>query len=246
MDTATAKALLQSTDIVKLQEAAEQVAGQRTDDHGQEVQLLKLQLLLWNRILQLQKASNASDADQAVTFQSSGSVWMRMGDNDRAIGQLKKALELQPTGPAAVKVEQLLGQVYINSSEYEQAAEHYQKAIAELVEQDGAQQDELALAYGQLAAVYEAQSDFPTAQDWLAKAVEACERIDDAASKSSAVATIQSQRGTLHEKLGEYNKAVEALGVAVKALEESRGKDDSRTKEIAYLLEIATGLAADE
>ena len=244
MDTATAKALLQSTDIAKLQSSAEEVAGYETDDRGQEAQFLKLQLLLWNRVLQLQKAAGASAPEQAAALASIGTVWMKMGDNDRAIGQLQKSLELQPTGPSAVKSEQLLGQVYINSSEYDQAAEHFQRAIAELVS-SGAPQDELALAYGQLASVFEAKSDFSDAVEWLEKACDACEKIPSADAKSSALAVIQAQRGTLHEKLGEYSKAVDSLTVALAALEETRGKDHSRTKEIAYLLEMASGLAAD-
>jgi tetratricopeptide (TPR) repeat protein len=245
MDTATAKQLLQSTDIEKLRESAESFVHYNSDSSAQEEQILKLQVLLWSRILQLQKLENKSSTEHAETLTAMGTVWMRMGENDRATGQLQKALELQPVGMAAARIYQLLGEVQVNASQYQQAAEYHQKAIAELIESDTASQVDLCLAYGQLAGVFEAQSEFSTALEWLEKAQTVCEKIENEKEKQEVLGIVLSQRGTLQEKLGQYQEAVGSLTIAHGALVQTRGKDHPQTKEIEYLLGMASDLAAD-
>ena len=247
MDTASAKALLQSTDIMKIKETAQTFAGYSTDDPALDQQYLKLQILLWNRVLQLQKQQSSgisSSKEQAATLSATATVWMRMGEMDRAMGQLHKAVELQPTGIGSVKMYQLLGQAAMTNSDYDKAAEHHTRAISELVESQAATQYDLALAYSKMAGVYEAQSEFQKAMDWLHKAVEASDSIEGGDDKKlEAVATVQAQLGTLKEKLGEYKESVDALTKAHDALVQTKGKDHSRTKEVAFLLDMAASLA---
>lgn len=241
MDTATAKELLQSDDIPKLRQAVNSLQNYETNSSAEEEQILKLQLLIWNRVLQL--STNASDSEKAEIFVSCGNVWMRMGENERASGQLQKALALQKSAGdciATVKTLQLLGQAAVNSSDYETATEYHQKAIAELVN-NNEQQSELALAYTQLASVFEAQSEFATALQWIDKAADIYDKISSD-KEDEIVAVVEAQRGTLQEKLGEYEQAVVSLSKAHDALMRTRGEDHPRTQEISFLLEMARSL----
>lgn len=241
MDTATAKELLQSDDVPKLRQAANSLQNYETDSSAEEEQILKLQLLIWNRILQL--SASAPDAEKAEVFVMSGNVWMRMGDNERASGQLQKALALQKSVGdciAIVRTLQLLGQAAVNSSDYDAATEYHQKAIAELVD-NNEQQSELALAYSQLASVFEVQSEFATALQWIDKATDIYDKVASD-KEDEIVAVVEAQRGTLQEKLGEYEKAVVSLSKAYDALLRTRGEDHPRTQEISFLLEMARSL----
>lgn len=261
MNAATVKEWLQITDITKLMEIIASFQSRHNEDDAaaatttttkaeeemvnaaDEEQRLKVQILLWNRIFQIQKEQKFSLTDQAITVRNTGTVWMRMGDTDRAIGQYQKSLEMCPTGDATIQTYQLLGQAYVNASEYDKAIESHQRAIDELVAAEKSSTVDLALAYAQVAGVLEAQSEFSTALDWLQKALDCASTITVETEQLPVVATIHAQRGTLLEKLGEYSQAVESLKIAFAALQQTKGKDHDKTKEIEYILEMASELA---
>jgi tetratricopeptide (TPR) repeat protein len=297
MDTATAKALLQSTDLVVLHEQADRLAGVVIDDDpALEQQYLKLQILLWTRVLALQRQQQQQQQQQpdsetdplgsyplgsygnvGTTLTKTGAVWLRLGDPSRAIGQLKKALEVQDSGgpvvTTTVPTYQLLGQAYMVLSDYTAAAEHHARAIRELEDSIQQQQQsqqqsqqpnnnnstdespvssqsntknknslqfDLVLAHCQLASVYEASSEFSDALDWLQKADEACADCRSEDERDQAVAVVQAQLGTLNEKLGDYTEAMIALSRAHEALVRTLGEDHTRTKEIRYLIDMAS------
>jgi len=227
MDTATAKALLQSSDVSQLQNAAVQAAKDFNSTPND--QLWKFQLLLYNRILQLQKQAGADESTIAKTLKDTALVWWNQaGDADRAAGQLRQAVTLNDD----VALWQLLGSCYMSSSKYNEAIEAHKSAISKIKDDN-----DLPDAYGQLAGVYDAQSNFDEAIATLNKAIDSCKEENEDKAKLIA------QRGTLYEKLGEYEKAIESLSAAVDAYTNILGADHAKTQEVAFLLEMAQSLS---
>jgi tetratricopeptide (TPR) repeat protein len=93
MDPAEVKALMQSSNISNIEETVRSFDNHHTETPEDEQQLLKLRILLWNRILALQRA--ASD-DYSIALGKIGLCWIGMGETDKAISFLVKALEMRP------------------------------------------------------------------------------------------------------------------------------------------------------
>lgn len=121
IDTAQAKALLQSNDLNELQAAAIQWGGatdgttnntsasaaaqqENDDDHDVDPQyhqqILKLRILLQSRIIQLllkndSQDDNIKNKSLCIAYYDIGNVWMELGDANKAIGQYTKSIEYQ-------------------------------------------------------------------------------------------------------------------------------------------------------
>lgn len=229
MDPAAIKALLASTDVEAIRTSALSYDNFEAEDVRTEEQIMKLQMLLWSRALQLQKTTGAADKDISDTYKNMGSVWLRMGENDKAIGQLKHAIEHDDKNARAYE---LLSEAHCNHTHYEEAIECQEKAIPLL---SGAAQ---TLAYGNLAGIQEAKCEFEDALQILevAKATMASET-------DFAAADIYRRMGVIHEKMGEYKQAVSDLTTALELYKKLKGEGHEQTEEIAYLLETCAAYA---
>lgn len=230
IDTAGAKELLTSNDVAKLQKHAEEYSleyNEMEESASQDTltQVLKLLLLIYNRILQLQTANGASDVEKAETLTHSGTVWNWMGQYDRALEQLTKALSMSPGNSNTL---QAIAKSYTHKSMYAEAIEAQEKVI------DMASGDDKAVAYGRMAAIYESKADFV---EEAAALRMACDTLVDTTSETAA--GLYKQLGTTEEKLGNYDAAVIQLSKCLAILRTMYGKDDERIQNVEYLIEMA-------
>jgi tetratricopeptide (TPR) repeat protein len=232
MAPAEVKALMQSSDAGKIEETVRSFDNHRTETAEDEQQLLKLRILLWNRILALQRA--ASD-DYSNALGKIGLCWIGMGETDKAISFLSKALEMKPDD--AVSMEHLAA-AYTDLSRYEKAIELREKAISML--EKGLDKMAIALAYAKLANTYDIKGDFGEAIALFKKADGIMKEAGTADTEEEGL--ILSQMGGLLEKVGKYEDAVEALTRAHKVFAALMGEDHPKTEEIAFLLEMASNL----
>jgi tetratricopeptide (TPR) repeat protein len=103
------------------------------------------------------------------------------GNYDQAFDFFEQALKLVPSGPAFAEVQGDLGRLHFFKHEYEIAHEHYQKALAEIGEDEDKTQDkailaELTMYHGML---YAAQGDHQTALVRFNKALRLQRSVDD-------------------------------------------------------------------
>lgn len=232
MDPAEVKALMQSSDTGKIEETVRSFDDHHTETAEDEQQLLKLRILLWNRLLALQRAASA---DYSVALGKIGQCWIGMGETDKAIGFLTKALGMKPDD--AVSLEHL-GAAYTDLSRYEKAIELREKAISVL--EKGSDKMPTALAYAKLANTYDIKGDFAQSITLLKKADALMKEAGTTDTEEEGI--ILSQMGGLLEKVGEYEQAVEALTRAHKVYAALKGESHPKTEEIAYLLEMASSL----
>lgn len=232
MDPSAVKELLQSSDVGKLEETVRSFDDFQTTTENDERQLIKLRILIWNRICGLQQGSGA---DATNAFRNIGKCWMDMGEVERAVGQLKRALEASPEDAISMG---LLGEAYAETSDYTQAVEFQQKAIG-ILEKD-TDKKALALAYNRLANTYNVKCDFADAVAYYQKAESTLQ--DAGLAETADMGSILGELGALLEKTGEYEQAVEVFTRAHKVFCTTKGEDDPKTEEIAYLLEMASNL----
>lgn len=255
IDTATAKQLLQSKDIAEIQAVVTEYEDHEDPDASTQYQIIKLLLLLQNRILQLQTASQASNLEQSDTFRGMAQCWMQMGDMEKCQGQLNKSLALDCQNVDALLLQ---GEVYSAQARYDQSIEQTEKAIALLQQQQQANDVsnslsrlELALAYSKLASTFEMVGDFEQAVAILKKSITECidtqkpdsniqASVDEQMNRTMITATLQGHLGTIQEKMGRYGDAIQALTLSVEAHRLGFGKEHSKTLEMEYLLEMAT------
>jgi tetratricopeptide (TPR) repeat protein len=243
IDTATAKQLLQSKDVAEIQAVVTEYKDHENPDISVQYQILKLLLLLQNRILQLQQESSAPSSEQSATYSGMAKCWMQMGDLEKCQGQLNKALAQDETNVHALLLQ---GEVQSGQAKYEKAIEYTQKGIDVLLSKpkDDSVIHELAVAYSKLASIYEMMGDFDQAVATLQISVQAC--TNDAAVPSDermrhiVQGTVWGHLGTIQEKLGHYAEAVKSLQTAVPAYQAWYGKKHSKTLEMEFLLEMAT------
>ena len=65
-----------------------------------------------------------------------------------------------------------IGLVHDNKGEYDKALEHYQKALAIVLKQLGAEHPSVARSYNNMAYVYEAKKDLAKAKEYWEKAYD--------------------------------------------------------------------------
>jgi tetratricopeptide (TPR) repeat protein len=232
MDPAEVKALMQSSDTGKIEETVRSFDDYYTETQEDEQQLLKLRILLWNRILALQRAA-LTDYSEALC--KIGQCWIGMGETDKAIGFLVKALEMKPDD--AVSLEHL-AVAYTDLSHYEKAIELREKAIS--LREKESDKMATALAYAKLANTYDIKGDFAQSIALFKKADATMKEAGTADTEEEGL--ILSQMGGLLEKVGEYEQAVEALTRAHKVYVALKGEEHPKTEEIAFLLEMASNL----
>ncbi len=109
---------------------------------------------------------------------------------------------------------QLLGYSAVLQGQYEDAKDHYLKAIklAESI------QDELrmAAAYSGLGVTFYNQSDFPTALSWFTKSLE----LNEKHSFANGIASDCGNLGNIHYKLEDYDRAAEHFERCVRMYEQ--------------------------
>jgi tetratricopeptide (TPR) repeat protein len=245
VDAAAIKALLQTGDLLQLQQAVahfDETFQQYDDTSVEHQQFCKLLIVLYNRILNLQTSRD----DKVATLQRIARLWSDVGEFDKSIAQLRKALELATEGIPSQRapILQLIGDAYMESSDYRAAVDSHQQAIDRM--SSSSPSSGLALAYARLATVHEASGDFTTASNTLRTALQIIaanangEGGDDAErGDKDTAASVYGQLGTLQYKIGEYSQAVENLG---KALELHDGSSP-KAKDLEYLLQMAASLA---
>jgi tetratricopeptide (TPR) repeat protein len=252
IDTATAKQLLQSSDIAEIEAVVTEYKDHENPDVSVQYQILKLLLLLQNRILQLQQQTNGDDtAAQSGTYSGMAKCWMQMGDLEKCQGQLSKALSLDAKNVHALILQ---GEVQSAQAKYEKAIEYTQSALDILdgqlaAKRTGAVVLDLANAYSKMALIYEMMGDFEKAMSVLQKAVTACAWKDIADNslplqQHMVLATVYGHLGTIQEKLGKYGEAITSLQTAVPAYKEWYGPAHAKTMEMEFLLEMATTTTA--
>lgn len=237
MDAAVVKALLASDDLNMLQDNEMHYQAYYNDMPSdipteQQVQILKLLILINNRILQLQKLNEATPPEQiASTLGRIGRIWIAMGENEKAIGQFTKSLQIVPDEASTLKD---LAKAYMKNGNNEQAIESQEKVI-QILSSSSDNKDDTIAAYGELADLFDANGDF-------AKSLEILYKARDMLTEENTLLAAETYEkiGQVQEKLGKYKLAVEALTSAYNVYAEKRGKDDSKTQEIAYLLEMAS------
>jgi len=263
------KALLKSTDIGMVKDAVQQFNALVLTDNKQVEQNFKVQILLWNRILQLYEnklkkgegGNVEEDRRQAVEcYHQVSKLWANLDDRIKAISQLHRALEVFAEGTkneTQAETLQLLGNTYLDVSNFDEAIKYYEKYIQMLSDID-ANGDKLALAYSQTATVYQTKGDYDAAIEQLQKGQQKLPDISegdvdededyfagDAGVDEHVLAqeAVYCQLGKIHFDMANYAEAVKVLTPTVKVLRQVRGKDDDKTKEFEYLLEMSTTCA---
>lgn len=240
MDSAKVKELLQSTDISLLKDTLRVYQDVNPEeDARQQEQLLKLQILLWSRILHLQQNDpNCNPLDIVESYHHLSRCWMSMGDTTKAIGQLRHALAVQADNCQTL---QLLSDAHLSSADYESAIDWQEKAINGMQERrkDGAS---VCFAYGNLGAIFEAKGDFEQAIAVLQKGQSFLPSDNNVALPTGEAADLAVRLGMLLEKMGQYTKAVQELTVAHKMLVHLKGEGDAQAEEVAYLLDMASNM----
>jgi len=244
-DGAGVKALLQSEDIGHLQTVAQQYAALAdTDENNQQEALCKLQIMVWNRVLQLQKTNNVDNSEMIQSLHVVSKLWLEMGEHERGLAQLQRALELQADNPTTL---QCMADQHLAAKNYTAAIDHHQKAIALFEKDKDTNKGAAALgaAHCELAHVYEAQAEFETAKTSLQTAQSVLEGASDSAAKEiqQALGLALLQQGELQYKLGDYEDAVSTLTMASAKINDTLGHEDDRAKECVYLLQMAKDLA---
>jgi tetratricopeptide (TPR) repeat protein len=206
--------------------------------------------------------NNNNNKGLVETYQNIGQVWMRLGDSHKAVGQFKKALAINRRHVACLE---LLSQALVNLSDYPSAIEHQQEAIRVLEEQedhemcdnggggdnggnnnnndnDEFRQDILVMAYTQLANIYECQGEFDMAVKLLKENLERIQIINRISSEKvheHVLMDVYSRLGVIQTKLGHGREAAVNLQHAHAWHVQTRGEKDSKTQEMAFLLDLA-------
>lgn len=233
IDPIALKTLIQSNNIAKMQETVKSYDIITTDSRQQQEQLCKVRVLLWSRISGLQKAAGESQLEALTMI---GRVWFAMGEIEKAIGQLQHAVTLYPKD---IVVAQLLAEAHAELAQYDKAVVQHERAI-QLLEAEGTDKKEIAVAYSKLANTYWLSGDFGQSLDLLKKAETLMQEAGLGGTDQDGV--ILGQMGQLLERTGDYEQAVAILTRAHKVLVITRGASDTKTSEIEFLLEMASNL----
>jgi tetratricopeptide (TPR) repeat protein len=239
IDAARIKEVLQSSDVAEIRETAHRLQELTQPNSPQEARLLQLQIMLWNRIARLDEAIHELEC-----FQTVGALWTRMGEIDKAMGQLTKALALDSENALT---HSLIGEAMFHASNYAPSIEAHEKSIELYQQQGGAKMNSnLAEAYSKLGTVLESKGDFKEAIETIYSGKTLIE-LEEATDDNLLVkAELLAKVGGIHDRLGEYQLAVTELEEATSILKKIKGDDDPQVQEIAFILEMARTNAADE
>ena len=250
IDTASAKELLQSSDIPKLKvfvkEHQDYLAGVGSSiDGAVHLQILKLLILLQNRILQLQVADASCDKPEiATTYAGMAHFWNLMYDGEKCQGQLLKAFSYDKD---CVEALTLQSELHCSCNRFSQAIDDVQRIVS-ILKARNASKSHLAQATVKLSTIYEMMGNFDDAIAVLKTFIDEI-KIDinsKDAEEQRLIIDVYGRVGILQEKMALNGDAVKSLSVAVSALNSCYGSLHSKTQEMEYLLEMAcTAQAGD-
>jgi tetratricopeptide (TPR) repeat protein len=249
IDTAEAKALLQSNDINELRNASKEwvqyidgsIATSSMDD-AYKNQIMKLLLLVHSKLVQLTPRDDA--ANLAKSYYEIGNIWMLFGDPVKAIGQYTHSLQYDTNNCTTLIAA---GDACCTTANFDTAIEYYEKAIAILISDTTSKEGiiETCTSYTKLALSYENKADFTKALTTLQLAVDLLSTSTDSHDSTEyqqLKSSIYYQIGTIQEKIGNYKDATISLGTAVDSMKTCYGDNHPKTQEAMYLLEMSTSL----
>jgi hypothetical protein len=244
IDTNTAKQLLQSSDATILKSSVKEhrdyLANEgHSIDGMMQLQLIKLLILLYNRLLQLEIADpSTTQAELATTYAGIAYSWNLMSDGEKCNGQLKKSLGCDPNC-----IEALLLQSELHSSQarFDCAIVDIQKVISILKDTNDRPKYSLIEAYLKLSAVHEMMGSFDSAIDVLKNAILEFSQYETEDTRQTQLIKIDlyGRLGTIQDKLALYSDAVESLSIAVDELKKCYGDKHAKTQELEYILDMA-------
>ncbi|MFH0822892.1 MAG: tetratricopeptide repeat protein [Pseudomonadota bacterium] len=152
-----------------------------------------------------------------------GIIQVKMGDFENALANLRQAVELRSELglPASVAkdLDFYLGEIYEGFKEYEQALEHYHKALA--VAQISGTDRTLGRIFDRVANIYYLIDDYPRARDFFEDALRVHSETHEVEMQKAELIRL----GDILSKLGDHDNA---LKYQVRALTLSREAKDER------------------
>lgn len=244
IDTNTAKQLLQSSDVTLLKSSLKDLRNSLDEDQSiddmMRLQLIKLNILLYNRLLQIQTAdSSTSKAELAVTYAGIAGTWNLMDDGEKCQGQLTKSFGCDPN---CIEALILQSEVHSNQARYDSAIADLQKVVSILKEKKDGPKYGLVEAYLKLSAVHEMRGSFEDAIAVLKDAIKefSPHKSEDTTQSQLIKIELYGRLGTIQDKLAMYGDAVDSLSIAVAELKKCHGDKHAKTQEMEYILEMAT------
>lgn len=146
-----------------------------------------------------------------------GSIYKDLGDNDRALGHLNKALAAaRRIGFRDAEQSYLanVGVVYRNTGRYTQALEAYLQALA-ITREIGDRRSEGRIV-GLIGNIRLEAAEYSQAIDDFSRAAAVAAELGDRASEAAQLATV----GSIHVELGDYPRALEKLEAALQTVRE--------------------------
>jgi tetratricopeptide (TPR) repeat protein len=250
IDTASAKELLQSKDVLKLQSVVKEhqdyLAGVGPNIDGTlHLQILKLLILLQNRILQLQTADSTFDKSEiAVTYAGMAHFWNLMYDGEKCQGQLNKAFSYDSD---CVEALTLQSELHCNCNRFNEAIDDMKRIIS-ILRTRKSSRSQLVQATVKLSTIYEMIGNFDDAIAVLKSFIDEI-KIDinsNDKDEQRLIIEVYGRVGILQEKMALNGDAVKSLSVAVSALNSCYGSLHSKTQEMEYLLEMACSAQAGD
>lgn len=244
IDTSTAKELLQSSDVTllksSLKEHRDYLANEgHSIDGAMQLQLIKLLILLYNRLLQVQITDSATtQAELAITYAGIAYSWNLMSDGEKCNGQLKKSLGCDPN---CIEALILQSELHSNQARFDCAIVEIQKVVSILKEMKDRTKYSLIEAYLKLSAVNEMMGSFDDAIDVLKVAILEFNQHETEDTTQTQLIKIElyGRLGTIQDKLALYSDAVDSLSIAVDELKKCYGDKHAKTQELEYILDMA-------
>jgi len=196
---------------------------------------------------------------EAASLANIGSVFRNTGKPQVALSYYKKALEIsQSTGVHAESIRSLVGHVYLDmgqieeaepfiraseqeaalgrlhlmKSDYSEALKHYEKLLKKAEENRGT--DNLFIAYTGLGRVFEAKEDYSKAAEYYEKAVNTVEDARSAVPPSE-------RKDFLTANIGGFSRSDsgEGLARARMKINKASGSIDSSTEKCSFKIDIS-------
>jgi tetratricopeptide (TPR) repeat protein len=244
IDTSTAKQLLQSSDVTLLKSSLKEhrdylINEGHSIDGMMQLQLIKLLILLYNRLLQVHMADpTTTQAELATTYAGIAYSWNLMSDGEKCDGQLKKALGCDPNCIEALMVQ---SEVHSNQARFDRAIADLEKVVSILKERNDRPKNSLIEVYLKVSAVHEMKGSFDDAIDVLKVAIIDFNKVESEDTTQTQLIKIElyGRLGTIQDKLALYNDAVDSLSIAVDELKKCYGDKHAKTQELEYILDMA-------
>jgi tetratricopeptide (TPR) repeat protein len=246
IDTAAAKQLLQSSDIQLLKSSLTEYRDYMKKegyniDGAMQMQLIKLLILLYNRLLQVQSNDpSITQADIATTYAGIAYSWNLMSDGERCQGQIKKALDCDPNCIDALTLQ---SELHSGQARFGSAIVDMQKVITILKDTPDAPKYALVEAYLKLSAIHEMMGSFDASitvlKDAISEFTSRNSNDDDTKQIQLIKIELYGRLGTIQEKIASYHDAVDALSIAVSELTKCYGPEHAKTQEMEYILDMA-------